>query len=86
MPSDSHEQQLSPSVSDKKTNGDYQNSLNSDEIKAGTKVPITHAQRQAFLRTSRLGQVFGVTHLLSEVAEPTKAQTVKSPEYESKIC
>jgi len=75
MPSDSHEQQLPPSVSDKKTNGESQNSLNSDEIRAGTKIPMTHAQRQAFLKTSRLGQVFGVAHLLPEVAKLTDADT-----------
>ncbi|WP_411813306.1 hypothetical protein [Chlorogloeopsis sp. ULAP02] len=35
---------------------------------------MTHAERQAFLKTSRLGQVLGVAHLLPEVANtPDKA-------------
>ena len=33
---------------------------------------MTHAQRQAFLKTSRLGEVLGVAHLLPEVAEVTQ--------------
>lgn len=78
MPSDSHEQQLPPSVSDKKSNGESQ-SFNSDEIKAGTKVPMNHAQRQAFFKTSHLGQVFGVAHLLPEVAQLTDAAPEESP-------
>jgi hypothetical protein len=51
-----------------KTNGEFQESaLSSDEIKAGSKVMMTHAQRQAFMKISRLGQLFGVAHLLPEV-------------------
>lgn len=38
---------------------------------AGTKVVMTHAARQAFLKTSRLGEIFGVAHLLPEVEEVT---------------
>ncbi|WP_234017082.1 protochlorophyllide oxidoreductase [Nostoc sp. 'Lobaria pulmonaria (5183) cyanobiont'] len=30
---------------------------------------MTHAQRQAFLKTSSLGQLFGVAHLLPEVED-----------------
>ena len=30
---------------------------------------MTHAQRQAFLKTSRLGKLLGVAHLLPEVEE-----------------
>ncbi|WP_199312736.1 hypothetical protein [Microcoleus sp. FACHB-672] len=33
---------------------------------------MTHAERQAFLKRSRLGQVAGVSHLLPKVAEETK--------------
>lgn len=55
-----------------KTNGESQPLLTSDEVKAGTKVVMTHAERQAFVKRSRLGQVAGVSHLLPEVAEGTK--------------
>ncbi|MEH2439957.1 protochlorophyllide oxidoreductase [Nostoc sp.] len=41
----------------------------SNTIKAGSKVVMTHAQRQAFLKTSSLGQLFGVAHLLPEVED-----------------
>lgn len=41
----------------------------SNTIKAGSKVVMTHAQRQAFLKTSPLGQLFGVAHLLPEVED-----------------
>lgn len=41
-------------------------------MKAGTKVVMSHTQRQAFLKTSRLGELLGVAHLLPEVAEVTQ--------------
>ncbi|WP_445630277.1 protochlorophyllide oxidoreductase [Nostoc sp. DSM 114167] len=41
----------------------------SNTIKAGSKVVMTHTQRQAFLKTSPLGQLFGVAHLLPEVED-----------------
>ena len=71
MPSGFYEQQPSPSVRDTKANGDSQPLLTSDEVMAGTKVVMTHAERQAFLKTSRLGEIFGVAHLLPEVEEVT---------------
>ncbi|RAM51535.1 MAG: protochlorophyllide oxidoreductase [Hapalosiphonaceae cyanobacterium JJU2] len=43
--------------------------MTSNRIRAGTTVAMTHAQRQAFLKTSSLGQLFGVAHLLPEVDE-----------------
>jgi hypothetical protein len=45
--------------------------LTSNQIKAGSKVVMTHAERQAFMKTSRLGKLFGVSHLLPEVEEST---------------
>lgn len=45
---------------------------------AGTKVVMTHAERQAFLKTSRLGEIFGVAHLLPEVEEVTNKAPQKS--------
>lgn len=68
MASDFHEQQQH-SASNKKANGESQSSVTSDTVKAGTKVVMTHAQRQAFLKTSRLGELLGVAHLLPEVSE-----------------
>jgi hypothetical protein len=38
-------------------------------MRAGTKDVMSHAERQVFLRTSRLGQLLGVAHLLPEVGE-----------------
>ena len=67
MPLDFYEQQPLPSVRDTKANGEAQELLTSDEVIAGTKVIMTHAQRQAFLKTSRLGEIFGVAHLLPEI-------------------
>jgi hypothetical protein len=72
MPSDFYEQQQPPSVKDMNGNGESQPSLSRDQIRAGTKVVMNHAQRQAFLKTSPLGQVFGVADLLPEVEQVTQ--------------
>jgi len=40
-----------------------------NECLAGTKVVMTHSERQKFLKTSGLAELFGVDHLLSEVEE-----------------
>lgn len=77
MPSGFYEQQPSPSVKDTKANGESQ-LLTSDEVMAGTKVVMTHAERQAFLKTSGLGEIFGVAHLLPEVEEVTNKAPQKS--------
>ena len=69
MPLDFYEQQPSPSVRDTKANGEAQELLTTDEVMAGTKVIMTHAQRQAFLKISRLGELFGVAHLLPEIED-----------------
>lgn len=45
---------------------------------AGTQVVMTHAERQAFLKTSRLGEIFGVAHLLPEVEGLTNKAPQKS--------
>jgi hypothetical protein len=49
---------------------------------AGTKVVMTHAERQAFLKTSGLGEIFGVAHLLPEVEEVTNKAPQKSSSLE----
>lgn len=80
MPLDFYEQQPSPCVRDTKANGEAQELLTSDEVMAGTKVVMTHAQRQAFLKTSRLGEIFGVAHLLPEiedVAHKTRQESIR---------
>lgn len=76
MPSDSHEQIPPNSVEDTKDNGEFQPPLTPDEIKAGTKVVMTHAQRQAFLKNSRLGQVLDVAHLLPDRVEPKTVEAI----------
>ncbi|MBJ7298778.1 MAG: hypothetical protein ACK4YK_09440 [Dolichospermum sp.] len=43
--------------------------MSSEEIMAGSKEIMTHAQRQAFLKTSYAGKLFGVAHLLPDVEE-----------------
>jgi len=83
MPSDFYEQQPSPSVRGTKANGNSQPLLTSDEVMAGTKVVMTHAERQAFLKTSRLGEIFGVAHLLPEVEEVTNKAAQKSSSLKS---
>ncbi|CDN17282.1 hypothetical protein RintRC_2243 [Richelia intracellularis] len=39
-------------------NEEKQSNMNSNKIKAGTKVVMTHSQRQAFLKKSFLGKRF----------------------------
>lgn len=56
--------------------------MSSDEIRAGSQEMMTHAQRQAFLKTSSLGKLFGVAHLLPEVAEAI--ETSRTPPTEAK--
>jgi hypothetical protein len=63
MSLDSYEQQAS--VSNTKTDEKEKSYMTSEEIKAGSRLIMTHAQRQAFLKTSALGQLFGIAHLLS---------------------
>ncbi|MBE9205802.1 hypothetical protein IQ244_04600 [Nostoc sp. LEGE 06077] len=79
MASDSHEQQQQNSASGRKVNGEEQSSMSSDEIKAGSKEMMTHAQRQAFLKKSSLGKLFGIAHLLPEVAEVQEETPEKLP-------
>jgi hypothetical protein len=52
--------------------------MSSDEIRAGLKETMTHAQRQAFLKTSSLGKLFGVAHLLPEIEETTSSHDSSS--------
>jgi hypothetical protein len=58
MPINFHPQQPESSTNDKKT------FLTSDQVKAGTKVIMTHAERQAYLTKSGLADLFGVADLL----------------------
>lgn len=69
MPFGSPEQKPQPSAEDKKTNGESQRPLTPDEVRAGTKVVMTHAERQAILKSSRLGRLLGVEHWLTEPPE-----------------
>jgi hypothetical protein len=69
MSSDFHEPQQQNFVSDMKQDGESLSYMSSDEIMAGSKEIMTHAQRQAFLKTSYAGKLFGVAHLLPEVEE-----------------
>lgn len=69
MPLDSHGQTPQASVEDTKASGESQRPLVPNEVRAGTTVIMTHAQRQAFLKNSRLGQILGVSHLLPDAEE-----------------
>ena len=69
MPTNSHPQQPEPSANDKKTDTEYQPILTSDQVKAGTKVIMTHAERQAYVKKSGLAELFGVADLLPEIEE-----------------
>lgn len=52
----------------------------SNKIKAGSKVVMSHSQRQAFMKTSSLGELFGVAHLLPDVENITsKNNALTSP-------
>jgi hypothetical protein len=52
-----------------KQDGESLSYMSSDEVMAGSKEIMTHAERQAFLKTSYLGKLLGVAHLLPEVEE-----------------
>ncbi|MEH2466746.1 protochlorophyllide oxidoreductase [Nostoc sp.] len=52
--------------------------MSSDEIRVGSSEMMTHAQRQAFLKTSPLGKLFGVAHLLPEVEEATNIECAQA--------
>lgn len=48
--------------------------MSNDEIRVGASEIMTHAQRQTFLKTSPLGKLFGVAHLLPELEETTNIE------------
>lgn len=75
MASDFHEQQQQNSASYMKANGEKQSYTSSDEIRVGSSEVMTHAQRQAFLKTSHWGKLFGVAHLLPEVKALTNIES-----------
>jgi hypothetical protein len=79
MASDFHEPQQQNFVSDMKQYGENPSDMSSDEIMAGSKEIMTHAQRQAFLKTSYAGKLFGVAHLLPEVIEVTEERSENLP-------
>ncbi|MBE9228462.1 hypothetical protein IQ264_23880 [Phormidium sp. LEGE 05292] len=64
MPTNFHPQQPESSANDKKTDTESQPILTSDQVKAGTKVIMTHAERQTYLKKSGLAELFGVADLL----------------------
>ncbi|MHC5597945.1 MAG: protochlorophyllide oxidoreductase [Nostoc sp.] len=57
----------------------------SDEIKVGSSEMMTHAQRQAFLKTSPLGKLFGIAHLLPEVEAATKIESAQTTDTKVEI-
>jgi hypothetical protein len=85
MASDFHEQQQQNSASYTKVNGERQSYMSSDEIRVGSSEMMTHAQRQAFLKTSLLGKLFGVAHLLPEVEETTNIEFAQGTNTKVKI-
>lgn len=62
-----------------KQDGENPSYMSSEEIMAGSKQIMTHAQRQAFLKTSYAGKLFGVAHLLPEVIEVTEERSENLP-------
>jgi hypothetical protein len=79
MASDFHEPQQQNFVSDMKQYGENPSDMSSDEIMAGSKEIMTHAQRQAFLKTSYAGKLLGVAHLLPEVIEVIEERSENLP-------
>lgn len=61
MSSHSQEQMPQPSANDKKANGESQYQLTPNEVRAGSTVIMTHAERQAFLRNSPIGELLGLS-------------------------
>lgn len=68
-----------------KQDGESLSYMSSDEIMAGSKEIMTHAQRQAFLKTSYAGKLFGVAHLLPEVEE-VKAEISEDLPHLKRVC
>jgi len=66
MSSSSQGQEQQPSVSDMKGSADSQLPLTPEQVRAGTTVMMTHAERQAFWKTSRIGQLLGFSHWPTE--------------------
>lgn len=64
MPTNFQPQQPESSPNDQNLNTESQSILTSDQVKAGTKVIMTHAERQAYLKKSGLADLFGVADLL----------------------
>lgn len=64
MQTNFHPQQPEPSAKDKKTDTESQPILTSDQVKAGTKVITTHAERQTYVKKSGFADLFGVADLL----------------------
>jgi hypothetical protein len=62
-----------------KQDGENPSYMSSEEIMVGSKEIMTHAQRQAFLKTSYLGKLLGVAHLLPEVIEVTEEKSENLP-------
>jgi hypothetical protein len=79
MYSDFHEPQQQNFVSDMKQDGENPSYMSSEEIMVGSKEIMTHAQRQAFLKTSDLGKLLGVAHLLPDIIEVTDERSENLP-------
>ena len=39
--------------------------FSAQEVRAGSGVSMTHAERQAYIKDSRLGEILGIQHLVS---------------------
>lgn len=74
MCSNSQETTPQPSAKDKNTSGESQHLLTPDQIRAGTNVIMTHAERQAFWKNSEIGRLLGFDRWLTEEQDDIKQQ------------
>jgi len=64
MALDSQKDKRSPTLKDTKINGEQEELLTSQQIMVGSSEVMTHEERQAYLKQSKLGKLLGVSHLL----------------------
>lgn len=57
---DSQEKMTQTSVEDKNENLAFPDDLTPNQVKVGAKTIMTYAERLAFLRSSKLGQLYGI--------------------------
>ena len=64
MPLDFQNNKQSLTAKNTKVNGEGEQLLTPEQVMAGSSKVMTHEERQAYLKNSKLGKLLGVSHLL----------------------